>query len=40
LSNFRQAGDPSGAINTVPQFGTPTNIIGPRIARVGLSFRF
>jgi hypothetical protein len=40
LSSFRQAGDPNGAINTVPQFGTPTNIIGPRIARIGASFRF
>jgi hypothetical protein len=40
LSNFRQGGSPTGAINTVPQFGTPTNIIGPRIARLGASFRF
>jgi hypothetical protein len=40
LSSFRQGGDPSGALNTFPQFGTPTNIIGPRIARLGVSFRF
>ena len=39
-STFRVNGDPTGAINSVPQFGTPTNIIGPRIARVGISFRF
>jgi hypothetical protein len=40
VSTFRQAGDPNGALNTFPQFGTPTNIIGPRIARIGASFRF
>jgi hypothetical protein len=39
-STFRVNGDPNGATVTVPQFGTPTNIIGPRIARVGLTFRF
>ena len=33
-------GNPSGAINTFPQFGAPTNILGPRIARIGLTFRF
>jgi hypothetical protein len=40
ISTFRQAGDPNGTLNTFPQFGTPTNIIGPRIARIGASFRF
>jgi len=39
-STFRQAGDPNGTLNTFAQFGTPTNIIGPRIARIGASFRF
>ena len=40
VSSFRVGGDPAGAINTVPQFGTPTNILGPRIARFGVTFRF
>jgi hypothetical protein len=40
VSTFRVGGDPAGAINTVPQFGTPTNILGPRIARFGVTFRF
>ena len=40
VSSFRVGGDPNGAINTVPQFGTPTNILGPRIARFGVTFRF
>jgi hypothetical protein len=37
---FSGGGEPAGAINTVPQFGTPTNILGPRIARRGFTFKF
>ncbi|HZT77959.1 MAG TPA: TonB-dependent receptor [Vicinamibacterales bacterium] len=40
VASFRQAGSPTGAINTFPQFGAPTNILGPRIARIGATFRF
>jgi len=40
VSSFRVGGDPAGAINAVPQFGTPTDILGPRIARLGVTFRF
>ena len=40
LSTFRVGGVPTGATNVVPQFGTPTNILGPRIARVGVTYRF
>jgi hypothetical protein len=40
ISSFRFAGSPTGAVSTVPQFGTPTNILGPRIARLGVTFRF
>ena len=40
LASFREAGNPQGAINTYPQFGAPTNILGPRIARFGVTYRF
>ncbi len=39
-SSFRQAGDPTGQLNAFPQFETPTNVLGPRIARFGVSFKF
>jgi hypothetical protein len=38
--NVRQAGDPTGAINSIPQFMSPSQILGPRIARFGMAFRF
>ncbi len=40
LASFRLAGNPTGLLNTYPQFGAPTNILGPRIARIGATFRF
>jgi outer membrane receptor for ferric coprogen and ferric-rhodotorulic acid len=38
--NLRQDGDPNGAINTVPQFGSPSQILGPRNIRFNVAFRF
>lgn len=38
--NLRQDGDPAGAINTVPQFGSPAQVIGPRNIRFNVAFRF
>jgi hypothetical protein len=38
--NLRQNGDPAGAINTVPQFGSPSQVIGPRNIRFNVAFRF
>ena len=38
--NLRQNGDPNGAINTVPQFGSPAQVIGPRNIRFNAAFRF
>jgi hypothetical protein len=38
--NLRQNGDPNGAINTVPQFGSPSQCYGPRNARFNAAFRF
>lgn len=38
--NLRQNGDPNGTINTVPQFGSPSQVLGPRNVRFNLAFRF
>ncbi|HEX6162471.1 MAG TPA: hypothetical protein VFZ31_03835, partial [Vicinamibacterales bacterium] len=38
--NLRQNGDPTGAINTVPQFGSPSQVYGPRNIRFNVAFRF
>ena len=38
--NLRQNGDPNGTINTVPQFGSPSQILGPRNIRFNVAFRF
>ena len=38
--NLRQNGDPNGAINTVPQFGSPAQVYGPRNIRFNVAFRF
>lgn len=38
--NLRQNGDPAGAINTLPQFGSPSQVYGPRNIRFNLAFRF
>jgi hypothetical protein len=38
--NLRQNGDPAGAINTVPQFGSPAQVYGPRNIRFNAAFRF
>ena len=38
--NLRQNGDPTGTINTVPQFGSPSQVLGPRNVRFNAAFRF
>ena len=38
--NLRQNGDPSGTINTLPQFGSPAQVYGPRNIRFNVAFRF
>ena len=38
--NLRQNGDQNGAINTVPQFGSPAQVFGPRNIRFNAAFRF
>jgi hypothetical protein len=38
--NVRQAGDPNGQINSIQQFLSPSQILSPRIARLGVAFRF
>ncbi|MEY4094952.1 MAG: hypothetical protein RLZZ53_2151, partial [Acidobacteriota bacterium] len=38
--NLRQNGDPNGAINTVAQFASPSQVLGPRNVRFNLAFRF
>jgi len=37
---LRVNGDPNGPLNTVPQFNSPASIIGPRIARVSVTYKF
>jgi hypothetical protein len=37
---LRQNGDPNGAINTVPQFGSSAQVFGPRNIRFNVVFRF
>jgi hypothetical protein len=36
----RQDGDPAGTINRIAQFMSPTQVLGPRILRLGVSFKF
>ena len=38
--NLRQNGDPAGTLNTVPQFGSPAQVYGPRNIRFNAAFRF
>ena len=38
--NLRQNGDPNGAINTVAQFGSPSQVYGPRNIRFNVAYRF
>ena len=38
--NLRQNGDPNGAVNTLPQFGSPSQVYGPRNIRFNVAFRF
>jgi hypothetical protein len=38
--NLRQDGSPTGALNTVPQFGSPSQVFGPRNVRFNAAFRF
>lgn len=37
---FLQGGDPNGARNVLPQFGSPASVIAPRIIRFNVAFRF
>ncbi len=36
----RQAGDPTGALLTIPQFLSPTDVLGPRIIRFNFVYKF
>ena len=38
--NLRQNGDPNGTINTLPQFGSPAQVYGPRNVRFNVAYRF
>jgi hypothetical protein len=38
--NLRQNGDPNGAINTVPQFLSPSQVFPPRNIRFNVAYRF
>ena len=38
--NLRQNGDPNGAVNTLPQFASPSQVYGPRNIRFNVAFRF
>ena len=38
--NLRQGGNPTGALINVPQFMSPSQILAPRIARLGVALRF
>lgn len=38
--NLRQNGSPTGAINTVPQFGSPAQVYAPRNIRFNVALRF
>ena len=38
--NLRQDGDPAGVLNTLPQFGSPSQVYGPRNIRFNVAFRF
>ena len=40
LTNGYAPGDPNGTINTVPQFGSPSQVLGPRNVRFNAAFRF
>jgi hypothetical protein len=40
ITTARYAGDPGGAIVTFPQYKSPTNVLGPRIARFNVSYKF
>jgi len=38
--NVRKSGDPNGEIINIQQYLSPTQILGPRIVRLGFAFRF
>ena len=40
IINLRQDGNPTGALNTVPQFGSPAQVYPPRNVRFNVAFRF
>jgi len=37
---FLQGGDPNGARNVLPQFGSPASVLAPRIIRFNVAYRF
>jgi hypothetical protein len=37
---FLQGGNPNGARNVLPQFGSPASVLAPRIIRFNVAFRF
>ena len=37
---FLQGGDPNGARNVLPQFGSPASVLAPRIVRFNVAYRF
>jgi hypothetical protein len=39
-TTVRVAADPSAPLVTFPQYGSPTNVLGPRIARFNVTYRF
>jgi hypothetical protein len=38
--NVRKGGSPTGEIINIQQFLSPTQILGPRILRLGIAYRF
>ena len=38
--SLRQDGNPTGTLNVVPQFGSPSQVYGPRNVRFNVAFRF
>jgi hypothetical protein len=40
VRTVRQGGDPNGQLNRIPEFLSPTGILGPRIIRFNVTYRF
>ena len=39
-TTVRYAADPAGPQVTFPMYGSPTNVLGPRIVRFNVSYKF